>query len=348
VKFVGIFNIMFKKPFSLINLVPDKTGWSTHWEYKELYNILNSMEFEVLSKKTSLFQVCHLPDKYLAINKSRYHILGNRVSFDYYHGDPRISPEFMPLIKRLKKRKRHFDRIRVSHSGIEDLLANEGFEDKVFRIPIGINLDFFSAQSEEKKQSIRRKLGIPKSAFVIGSFQKDGNGWNAGNHPKLIKGPDIFINTVSILKHKIPELFVLLTGPARGYIKKELKRLKIPYKHYFLENYNEVGKYFHALDVYLVTSREEGGPKGVLESMASGVPIVSTKVGQAQDIIQHGVNGWLSECHDYEEIANSVMNIFEHTTGLLPIVESALLTAEENQYNRQHDLWRRFFEPMLL
>ena len=42
---------------------------------------------------------------------------------------------------------------------------------------------------------------------------------------------------------------------------------------------------YRALDAYLVTSRDEGGPKAVLESMATGVPIVSTRVGQAVDLV---------------------------------------------------------------
>ena len=110
--------------------------------------------------------------------------------------------------------------------------------------------------------------------MVIGSFQKDGKGWGEGNEPKLIKGPD-----------------VLLTGPARGYVKTGLESLKIPCKHLYLQDYREIGKYYQALDAYLVTSREEGGPKGVLESMASGIPLISTRVGQAQDLVKQGING---------------------------------------------------------
>ena len=31
----------------------------------------------------------------------------------------------------------------------------------------------------------------------------------------------------------------------------------------------------------------------MLEAMASGVPLVTTRVGQAQEIVEHGTNGWL-------------------------------------------------------
>ncbi len=79
-----------------------------------------------------------------------------------------------------------------------------------------------------------------------------------------------------------PELFVLLTGPARGYVRRELERLAIPYRHVFAKDRAELARAYHALDVYVVASRQEGGPKAVLEALASGVPLVTTRVGQAR------------------------------------------------------------------
>ena len=39
-----------------------------------------------------------------------------------------------------------------------------------------------------------------------------------GNEMKLIKGPDILINVLKILSSKIDNLFVVLSGPSRGYV----------------------------------------------------------------------------------------------------------------------------------
>jgi glycosyltransferase involved in cell wall biosynthesis len=41
------------------------------------------------------------------------------------------------------------------------------------------------------------------------------------------------------------------------------------------------------MDIYIVTGWHEGGPKAVLESMAAGVPLVTTRVGQAMDLVQN-------------------------------------------------------------
>ena len=70
--------------------------------------------------------------------------------------------------------------------------------------------------------------GIKKNEIVIGSFQKDGQGWAEGYIPKLIKGPDLFVKSVEIISKEVP-IVVLLTGPARGYVKKELSKRKIKF-----------------------------------------------------------------------------------------------------------------------
>ena len=47
---------------------------------------------------------------------------------------------------------------------------------------------------------------------MVGSFQKDGVGWAEGLEPKLIKGPDVLVAALELLKAEVPELFVVLTA----------------------------------------------------------------------------------------------------------------------------------------
>src|SRR4029453_13118773 len=101
------------------------------------------------------------------------------------------------------------------------------------------------------------------------------------------------------------------------------ERLGIPYRHVLLRSREELARAFHALDLYVVASRQEGGPKAVLEAMATGVPIVSTRVGQAADLIEHGVNGWLAEVEDSMSLAELAA---EASPG--PVRAAARATAE--------------------
>ncbi|NJL53878.1 glycosyltransferase family 4 protein [bacterium] len=226
---------------------------------------------------------------------------------------------------------------------MRDIVLSSGIApEKVFLIPIGINLDYFQPQTPASRQQARQTYDIPHSAVVIGSFQKDGVGWDAGNEPKLIKGPDVFLETIAILKNKIPELFVLLSGPARGYVKAGLESLSVPYHHYQLDYYPQVSELFQALDLYLVTSRQEGGPKAVLESMASGIPLVTTRVGQAMDLVQHGSNAWMVEVEEVEGLAYWAEYALTHTEVRDHAIQAGLQTAAANSYTAQIPLWQQF------
>ncbi|MCC5843415.1 MAG: glycosyltransferase family 4 protein [Verrucomicrobia bacterium] len=249
------------------------------------------------------------------------------------------------MYARILQHHEHIHRLQVSHSEMEHILLETGIApEKLHRIPIGINLDLFPPQTPETKRRARAALGIPPDAFVIGSFQKDGEGWGDGLKPKLIKGPDIFAQTLARLRHDIPSLHVLLSGPARGYLKEELRKLNIPHTHRNLKAYPDIANFYHALDAYLVASRQEGGPKAVLESMAASIPLVTTRVGQAMDLVRDGQNGYLADIEDTAALAERLLHIFRSSETLPPLLSEARKTAEAHAYPRLDPLWKTCFE----
>jgi glycosyltransferase involved in cell wall biosynthesis len=227
---------------------------------------------------------------------------------------------------------------------MHDLTLSTGIDpSKVFLIPIGINIDYFQQQTSTSRKAMRQKYHIPQQAVVIGSFQKDGVGWGQGNNPKLIKGPDVFLKAVTMLRRSVPDIFVLLSGPARGYVKEGFERLKIPYRHVYLKDYPQIGELYQCLDVYIIASREEGGPKAVLESMASGIPLVTTRVGQAMDLVRHGDNGWIVDVEDAEALAHWAEKALVDTVGVQRVLVNGVRTALANTYDAQLEPWREFF-----
>ena len=198
---------------------------------------------------------------------------GNRLGVAYLHGRPGTPgmPEFDTCYETVRRRHTELGRIQVPSRAMEELVLGAGApREKVFLIPIGIDLRRFRFRAPEDRVHARGPLGLPVDAFVAGSFQKDGVGWEDGLEPKVIKGPDVLLAALDRLRERVPELHVLLTGPARGYVRRGLERLGIPYRHVVLDGLNAVAEAYRALDVCLVTSRDEGGPKAALESMATG------------------------------------------------------------------------------
>tara|TARA_B100000315_G_C14503985_1_gene553684 strand:- start:66 stop:1130 length:1065 start_codon:yes stop_codon:yes gene_type:complete len=331
-------------PFSRIIVKSDGNNWSFSWDAKELKKIYKLLRIPVVSSRYENII------KYQSVfYTSRYDVLANwkkphhRIAFPYYHGQPSTSLMFKSIYDSFCIHHGEINRVQVTNSMMEDLILSSGIDShKVFRIPIGINLDYFNLTTDRLREKSRSWLGIPQTAFVIGSFQKDGVGMKEGLDPKQIKGPDIFLKTIKILKDQIPEIFVLLTGPARGYVKNGLENLGVPYLHRYLNDYTDIGRYYNALDLYLISSREEGGPKAVLESMASGIPLVTTRVGQAMDLVKHGENGWMVEPEDTEGLAYWVKYVLDNGSSINKVLKEGQVTATNNSYTKQIHLWKDF------
>ncbi|MBX3048314.1 MAG: glycosyltransferase family 4 protein [Anaerolineales bacterium] len=221
----------------------------------------------------------------------------NYVVGTIFHGI-RGDASFENALAKIVQQQDQFLKLHTASTIMEERFKAWGISpDKIVNIPLGVDLQTFHPSSEEARRAARERLGIPQNVFVVGSFHKDGVGSQEGLEPKLIKGPDVLLEVVSKLKGKMP-VFVYLTAPARGYVIEGLRKLGIPYRHDVFEDYHAVAKSYAALDAYLVASREEGGPSGVLEAQASGVPLVSTRVGLAPDLVQHAHNGLLAEVED--------------------------------------------------
>lgn len=335
-----------KKPYSNLFLISDTAGWVLDNEAQELLTVARQLGIQAkLSPGINLAgRQCFHYTSHFAMLNHRIYRTQHRLSFDYYHGLPENHPLFAECYRTLCKHHEHIARLRVSQSQMEQLVLSSGIDPaKVCRIPIGVNLNYFRPQTPESKRALRKELNIPDEAIVVGSFQKDGNGWGEGLEPKLIKGPDLFLKAIELLSRRHRNLWVFLTGPARGYVRQGLERLGVPYIHRYLQNYAQVGRCYHALDLYLIASREEGGPKAMLEAMASGVPLITTRVGQAMDLVCHGENAWLVEVEDYEGLARWADIVLEDSNLRAEVVKRAHQTAEANQYSRQLDLWRSFF-----
>lgn len=342
------------KPFHDVLFASEGINWSTSWDIRELAGV--AARLGIHSRFSGPLpvglprQCIFFVNRYVFLNHPRRFLLGkNRIAFPYYHGHTSTeNPLVVRCYENLKKNHQRISRIQTTHSYMRDRILESGIDPgKVFLIPIAINTDFFQAQSSDSKKDARNRFGIPQEAVVVGSFQKDGQGWSEGLEPKLVKGPDIFLKTIGILKESVPELFVLLSGPARGYVKKGLEELKIPYKHIYLEHYPEISQLYQCLDLYIVGSRQEGGPKAVLESMVCGIPLITTRVGQAMDLVINGQNGIMVEVEDFEGLAFSCREVLYDTQLRERIVDNGFATARENTYSAQVPLWKEFFKDFV-
>ncbi len=136
----------------------------------------------------------------------------------------------------------------------------------------------------EDQLEAQKELGLDNNNFYVGSFQRDTEG-NDLITPKLEKGPDLFCDYLEKHRLKFDNLHVLLAGWRRQYVQKRLEAANIPYTLFEKTSINTIKKLYNCLNLYIVSSRYEGGPQALIEAASMKIPIITTDVGIARDVI---------------------------------------------------------------
>jgi len=160
-------------------------------------------------------------------------------------------------------------------------IVNKMTKKPIFVQPFWVNQNLWQ---DLDKDETREQLNIPKELFLVGSFQRDTEGHDLKS-PKLEKGPDIFCDIVEKLYETNKNLKVVLSGLRRQYVKQRLENAGIEYIYYELTDFETLNKLYNVLDLYIVSSRCEGGPQAIVEAAITKTPIVSTDVGIASQIL---------------------------------------------------------------
>ena len=260
---------------------------------------------------------------------------------NFFHGVPSDGEDFAARFRRLEEHKEKLRGVRVTNPDTANQLESSGLTSNIAVIPLGVELVNHSIQPEHKRRNFRQELKVGPESLVIGSFQKDGIGWGQGELPKLEKGPDIFADTLSWLRETGTPVHALLTGPSRGYVISRLRTEKIPFTYFGNISLEEVKKLYGYIDCYLVSSRTEGGPRAILETLASGRPVVSTRVGQAMQVLNDTEFGVVSESFRPEDLADAIRRQMSRwKEDIHPAQARSHASRVENKL--AVDLWKNF------
>jgi glycosyltransferase involved in cell wall biosynthesis len=168
-------------------------------------------------------------------------------------------------------------------------------------IRAGIELDRFRSRGDGL--AVRRRLGIADEAPVVTQI---------GNF-KPQKAPLDFVRAAARIAGKRDDVrFVMVgDGPLRTAAEELAAELGIADRVVFCGWWSDIPGLLEATTVSALSSRHEGLPCSVVESLAAGVPVVATAVDGTPEVVRPGVNGELVEPSDPGSLADAVLGILE-------------------------------------
>jgi glycosyltransferase involved in cell wall biosynthesis len=151
---------------------------------------------------------------------------------------------------------------------VDAVIARGAPRGKVELFPNGVDTAAFAPPSAEARLDARRVLGLAPDAQVLLHFGRDWHG----------KGGDLFLGAVKLLHERGREGLMAVTPRGGDPARQLAEELGIEALTLTPEGLSGVQSFYAAADLFMSTSRGEGFPLGVLEALASGLPVVATDI----------------------------------------------------------------------
>ena len=209
----------------------------------------------------------------------------------------------------------------VSHNLKEETYANFKIEKEISVIHNFVDITRFN----KKPLDAFRKAIAPQGEKII---------MHASNFRKIKRIPDV-IYTFNKIRTEIPSKLLLVgDGPERHVAEELCRELGIFEDTRFVGKQQDMEEIYAIADLFLLPSEYESFGLAALEAMATGAPVVATKAGGIPEIIQNGINGYLSEIGDIEGMSQNAITILSnekvHEQFKLAARETALKFDIEN------------------
>ena len=231
-------------------------------------------------------------------------LCGVKIRINHDHcNDKAALPPWVPKADRLTNGlSTHV--IAVSESTRRYLIEQEQMSgDRVTVIHNGVDLDLYQPRPE-LRAAARARFGLPADAFVIVgvgrlSYQKNFS---------------LFLDVAAAVLAQEPRAFFAIagTGEEAGALAEKVRTSGIGARVRLLGYVGDMTQLYPAADMLLLTSRYEGLPMTVLEAMATGTSVVSSRLDGVQEILRDGEDSALVTPGAGEEFAGRVLALMRN------------------------------------
>ena len=220
------------------------------------------------------------------------------------------------------------------------------------------NVDLFIAPSKYirnvSKVDVLPIVHLPN--FVeLGKFHELKNNYNllfVGRLQKM-KGVEYLIKALPLIVEVFPQttLTIIGDGPDKGNLLDQAKALQIE-KHVqfvgWVENKDLITYYEKASIVVVPSAWAEAFGLVTLEAMSAGRPVIGTRVGGIPEVIDDGVNGYLVEPKNPEQIAEKALKLLSEEELLKELGRNARKKAETFSIEKYVENLIKLYEQVII
>lgn len=199
---------------------------------------------------------------------------------------------------------RYADRIVCNGRVVrEELIGARRVAAPVSVIPNGVDVEYF-APRPDARAATRARLGLNDEHFVLGTI----------SNVRPVKNYPFLLGAMRRLVDAVPQARLLAVGGGSQLeaMQALAQSLGLGGRVIFAGQQNDVRPFLSAMDAFALTSLREGNPNVVLQAMASGIPVVSVKVGEVPFVIESGASGFVVD-HDEPAFVAAVQRLAEST-----------------------------------
>ena len=180
---------------------------------------------------------------------------------------------------------------------IEGELVEAGFTNgEIVHIPNGVDANlFYPIKSREGKIELKRRLSIPDKKIVVFVGRLDSQ-----------KRIDLLIEVFTEVNRLLSQTHLIVIG--EGSEKNKIQSM-LNENITLVGVVNNVDAYLRASDLLVLPSLAEGMSNVILEAMATGLPVISTKVGSNPEVIDNGINGILLDIQDQTGFKENIIRV---------------------------------------
>ncbi|UOD33905.1 glycosyltransferase family 4 protein [Deferribacteraceae bacterium V6Fe1] len=235
------------------------------------------------------------------------------------------------LFSTLKYTNKYVNKIIAISEAIKNILINDGIDGNKIEI-IYSGVEFKNPDNYECPDDLKKIL---EGHYIVGCI---ANFADHKDHKTLIKA----FNKLFELRKDV-KLLLIGDGPLFNEVVDFAKALPCFGNIVFAGFRKDVYSCLKCMDIFAMTSKEEGLCTSIIDALSFGLPVIATKAGGIPELILDNINGLLCNVKSHEDVFSKLMYIIDNEDIFKKLKSNTHKTIEEFSNNKMVDKYIKLY-----